>query len=162
MAYDGTYRSMSDGEKQQTVEGIRDYYRRLPDREKSSFREAMAKSFEVSDRTVYRYLKEDGTNFLGKRTAGRLPGEEKDIRARFSKGVLEPDIRKGVPKKETTFEDKNGNVNWSKFRKTLSNDGIWKNLKGRIQFQINANMRFVPFVIFEVYNSDDDEEEVFL
>ena len=164
MAYDGTYNSMGDAEKRQTVEGIRDYYRRLPDREKSSFREAIAKSFEVSPRTVYRYLKESGTNFLGKRALKNTdnPRGEADIRARFSKGVLEPDIRKGVPKKETSFQNKSGGVDWAKFRKTLDNDGIWKNLNGRIRFQINADMRFIPYVIFEVYSSDEDEEETFL
>ena len=165
MAYDGTYNSMTDAEKQRTVQGIRDYYRRLPDREKSSFRETVAKTFEVSPRTVYRYLKEEGgTNFLSKRALKSTdnPREEADIRARFSKGVLEPDIRKGVPKKETRFADKKGDADWGKFRKALANSGIWKNLNGRIRFEINPDMRYLPYIIFEIYKEGEDEEETLL
>lgn len=162
MAYDGDYRSMSDAEKRQTVEGIRDYYRRLHDREKPGFREAMAKTFDVSPRTVYRYLKQNGTDFLGKKSLNKSSTADKDARARFSNGVLQPPIRKGVPKKSVELQKKDGSTDWNKFKKTLQNDGIWKNLNGRVRFFITPNMGFVPSVEFEVYLGDDEGEEEYL
>lgn len=82
--------------KESYNKGLKDEYSRLNEYQRREFREQLRDTFQVSDRTIRRWLsptKKGG--FLGK---GGRGGKNADAKANFARGLLRnPPLREGTP-----------------------------------------------------------------
>ena len=148
MAFD----DLSESEKASYNKGLKDEYSRLNDYQRREFREQLRDVFQVSDRTIRRWLSPtEKAGFLGK---GGRGGKNADAKSNFARGFLRnPPLRKGIPTrspKDYLGGDKN-KFNPGKFREYLDTGSIWKELQGNISWQTDT--------FFVEYAADSDTSE---
>jgi len=141
---------LGDSEKESYNQGLKDEYSRLSnDYQRREFREQLRDTFQVSERTVRRWLSPtEEAGFLGK---GKRGGKNADAKANFARGLLQnPPLREGTPKrspKDYLGADKD-KFNPNKFREYLNTENIWKDLNGNINWQTDT--------FFVEYAADSD------
>lgn len=155
------FEELSESEKKSYNKGLKDEYGRLNDYQRREFREQLRETFEVSDRTIRRWLSptEKG-GFLGK---GGRGGKNADAKANFARGLLRnPPLREGTPTrspKDYLGADKD-KFNPSKFREYLNTESIWKQLQGNISWQTDTF--FIKYASDSDTTASESEEFAFL
>src|SRR4028119_2066428 len=133
------FEDLSESDKEVYNQAIKDEYSRLTDYQQREYREQMRDIFQVSDRTVRRWVSPtEKAGFLGK---GKRGGKNADAKANLARGYLRnPPLREGVPTrapKDYLGADKD-KFNPNKFREYLNNDTIWTELQGNISWQVDS------------------------
>jgi hypothetical protein len=146
------FEDLSESDKEVYNQAIKDEYSRLTDYQQREYREQMRDIFQVSDRTIRRWVSPtEKAGFLGK---GKRGGKNADAKANLARGYLRnPPIREGVPTrspKDYLGADKD-KFNSNKFREYLNNDTIWTELNGHISWQSDT--------FFMKYAADSDSTE---
>lgn len=155
------FEELSEREKESYNRGLKDEYSRLNEYQRREFREQLKDIFEVSDRTIRRWLSPtEKSGFLGK---GKRGGKNGEAKANFARGLLRnPPLREGTPTrspKDYLGADKN-KFNPGKFREYLNTESIWKQLQGNISWQTDTF--FIKYAADSDTTASESEEFAFL
>ena len=156
------FEDLDESQKQSYNQGLKDEYARLSnDYQRREFREQLRDTFQVSERTIRRWLSPtEEAGFLGKGSRG---GKNADAKSNFARGFLRnPPLREGIPTrspKDYLGADKD-KFNPNKFREYLNTENIWEELQGNISWQTDTF--FVKYAADSDSTASGSEEFEFL